>query len=99
MSFVATQIDLDIIVLSKSDSKRSYIAYMWNVKKKMIQMNLYTEQKQSHRHKLMVTKGERRGEINYEFEINVSILLYIKQIANNDLLHSRENHTQYFIIT
>ena len=33
MSFVATKIDLDIIVLSKSDSKISYIAYMWNVKK------------------------------------------------------------------
>ena len=35
MSFVATQIDLDIIVLSKSDSKReiSYIAYMWDLKK------------------------------------------------------------------
>ena len=35
MSFVATQIDVDIIVLSKSDSKReiSYIAYMWDLKK------------------------------------------------------------------
>ena len=48
---------------SKSDRERqiSYdTAYMWNLKK-MIQMNLFTKQKQTHRlrKKLMVIKGER----------------------------------------
>ena len=34
------------------------IIYMWNLKK-MIQMNLFTKQKQTHKeNKLMVTKGE-----------------------------------------
>ena len=48
MPFAATWMDLEIIVLSKPDRKRqiSYdIAYIWNLKKKMIQMNLHTEQK------------------------------------------------------
>ena len=37
------------------------IIYMWN--KKMIQINLFIEQKQTHRHRkqTMVTKGERQG--------------------------------------
>ena len=38
--------------LSKPDRERqiSYdITYMWNLKKKMIQMNLFTKQKETHR--------------------------------------------------
>ena len=49
----ATWMDLEIIILSKSDRERqvSYdITYMWNLKKK-IQMNLFTKQKQTHRHR------------------------------------------------
>ena len=46
--------DLAIVILSKVKSNRkrqiSYgIAYMQNLKKKMIQMNLFTKQKQTHR--------------------------------------------------
>ena len=49
---------------SKSDKERqiSYdIAYKWNLKKKMIQMKLYTKQKKitDIENKLMVTKRER----------------------------------------
>ena len=103
MPFAATWMDLEIIVLSKPDRKRqiSYdIAYIWNLKKKMIQMNLHTEQKQTHRHnKLMVTKGERRGGINCEFGININTLLYIIQITNKDLWYSTGNYTQHFVIT
>ena len=54
------------MTLSKSDRERQIshdITYMWNLKK-MIQMNLFTKQKQIHRHrnKHMVTKEERGGE-------------------------------------
>ena len=51
-------------------------------KKKKIQVNLFTKQKQTHRHKKQ-TSGYQRGwgkgggEINQEFGINIYILLYI----------------------
>ena len=48
MPFVATWMDLEIIILSKSGREReiSYdITYMLNLKSKMIQMNLFTKQK------------------------------------------------------
>ena len=39
------------------------ITYMWNPRKKRVQMRLFAKQKQSHiQHKLMVTK--REGEEN-----------------------------------
>ena len=50
MPFVATQMNLQIIILSEVIRQRqvSYdIVYMWNLKKK-IQMNLFTKQKQTH---------------------------------------------------
>ena len=39
---------------SKPDRQRQIshdITYMWNLKKKMIQMNLLTKQKQTHKHR------------------------------------------------
>ena len=54
---------------------------MWNLKK-MIQTNLLTKQKQTHRlreNELMVTRGARVGEgIDWEIGIDVYILLYLK---------------------
>ena len=44
MPFAATWMNLEIIILSKSNRERqiSYIAYMWNLKKRS---NLFTKQK------------------------------------------------------
>ena len=67
----------------------------------MIQMNLFTKQKQSHRHRKQ-TYGYQRGKgggINEQFGINIYTLLHIKQITNKDLLYSTGNSTQYFVIT
>ena len=49
---------------------------MWNLETR--QMNLYTKQKQIHKHrkKLVVTKGERGRD--WEYGINRFKLLYIK---------------------
>ena len=48
----------------------------------------------------MVTKAERgEGGMNWEFEINRYILLYLKEINKKDLLDSTENYIQYFVIT
>ena len=38
------------------------IPYMWNLKKKKIKMNLFTEQKQTHRHKKQTYGYQRGGE-------------------------------------
>jgi len=51
MLFAATYMKLEIITLSKRHRERhTYdMAYMQNLKKKKIQMNLCTKQKQTHR--------------------------------------------------
>ena len=53
MPFVATWMDLEIIILSEVRQRQaSYdITYMWN-QTKIIQMNLFTEQKQAQRKNL-----------------------------------------------
>ena len=76
-------------------------------------MNLFTKQKQTHRHKKQTYrkqtygyqrgKGEERG-INQEFGINRYTLQYIKQKNNKDLLYSTVDHCialyiQYTVIT
>ena len=53
MPFAATWMDLENVILSTSgrEGEMSYdIPYMWNLKKKkMVQMNLLTKQKDTHR--------------------------------------------------
>ena len=62
-------------------------------------MDLFTEQKETHRHrKLMVTKGKRGGGINQEYKINRYTPLYIKQINKNNLLYSTGNYIQFLVI-
>ena len=46
----------------------------------------------------MVTKGEGGG-INWDIEIDIYTLLYIKQIPNKDLLYSTGNSTQYSVMS
>ena len=48
--------------------------------------------------KLMVTGGKRGRGINWEIEINIYTLLYIKWITNKDLLYSTGNFTQYSVM-
>ena len=64
-------------------------------------MNLFTKQKQTHRHRKQ-TYGYQRGrgeQINQEFGIKMFTLLYIKQITNKDLVYSTGNFIQYAVIT
>ena len=52
MPFAATQMDFEIIVLSEaSKDKYHMILLTCVIRKKLIQLNLYTKQKQSHRHR------------------------------------------------
>ena len=66
-------------------------------------MNIYTKQKQIHRHRKQ-TYGYQRGKggkggINQECGINRYALPYIKQISNKDLLYSTGNNIQFLVIT
>ena len=61
MPFETTSMDLEIIMLSQTEKKNISLHVE---SKKMLQMDLYTKQKQTHRHRntLMVTEGERLRE-------------------------------------
>ena len=63
-------------------------------------MNLFTNRNTvtDIENKPMVTSWEKGGEINKEIGIDIYTLLYIKQIANRNLLYSTENSTQYSVI-
>ena len=83
MLFAATWMDLKIIILSGiSQRKTNIIQYhLYAESKKMIQMNLFTKQKQAHRHRKQAydyERGQRWGEwgINQEFGINIYTTIY-----------------------
>ena len=83
MPFTATWMDLEIIILCKSDRDKyhSYeITDMWNLIK-MIQRNLFTKQKPGSKI-LKPNYGYQRenhgGRINLEVGIIIYTLLYIK---------------------
>ena len=60
MPSTATWMDLEIMILSEvsqGEKDKYYITYMWN----LIQMNLFTKQKQTHRRKKQ-TYGYQRGK-------------------------------------
>ena len=71
-----------------------YHSYVESNFLKKIQMNLFTKQKQTHRHRKQ-TYGYQRGNtgwgINEELGINIHTLLDIKQITNKVLLYSTGN--------
>ena len=66
----------------------------------MTQKNLFTKQKQTHRHREQIcgTKGKGDGdgrEIDWEFGISRCKLLYTEWINNRGLLCSTGNYIQY----
>ena len=65
-------------------------------------MNLFTKQKQTHKHRKQ-TYGYHVGKegegINWENGTDIYTLLYVKQITNKDLLYSKRNSTQYSVMT
>ena len=63
MSFVATWVGLEIIILNELNQKMTNVVSLLKNFLKMIQMNLFTKQKQTHRlrEQTLVTRG-KRGE-------------------------------------
>ena len=77
--------DPEIITLnevSQTEKDKYYMISLLCGIRKIVKMNLFTKQKQTHRHRKQ-TYGYQRGRgggINWEFEINRCTLSYIKQI-------------------
>ena len=64
MPFVATWMDLEMIILSQvsqTDKDKYHMISLIVEYKNMIQMNLFTKQKQTHRHRKQ-TYGYQRGK-------------------------------------
>ena len=104
MPFAATWMDLKIIILSevsqKEKNKYHVVSLICGIYK-MLQMNLFTKQKQSHRQRKQIYGYQmvNGGGVDWEFGINRYTLLYIKQINNKDLLYSTGNYIQDLVIT
>ena len=70
---------------------------MWNLKKKKVQMNLFTKQKnQRYRKQTYGYQGMGRA-INWEIVIDIYTQLYINQITNKNL-YNIGNSTQYSVM-
>ena len=82
MSFPATWIDTEIIILSEVNQRQiSYdITYMWNLKKKNDANELISKQKQIQGQKtnLWLPKWKECWVVNQDLGINIYTLLYIK---------------------
>ena len=81
MPFAATWVDLEIIIPSEvSQSKTNIVYHLYVESKKVIQMNLFIKQKQSHRcrKQIYAYQGIRAGGINWDIGIDLYSLLYIK---------------------
>ena len=86
MPFAVTWMDLEIIILSEVSQTEKYqkqysmISLICRILKKMIQMNLFTKEKQTQglRKQTYGYQMGRGGGINWEFEIEIYTLLYSK---------------------
>ena len=77
MPFLATWMDLEIIILSKLEKDEYSMLSLYVKSKKIESMNLYMKQKQIHRHRKQIYSYQR-GKGRVEYGINICTLLYIK---------------------
>ena len=97
MPFAATCMDLEIVTLSevsqRDKEKYHMISLICGIQKEMIQVDLFSKKKETHRKKLMVARGEG---IVTDFGKVMSTLLYLKWIINKSLFYSTWNSSQYY---
>ena len=95
----ATRMDLEMIILSKPDKYKYHMMSLTCaiLKKKDTNKLVYKTETHRLRKPTMSPKEKGRG-INWEFEINLDTLLYIKYITDKVLLYSTCNSPQYLVI-
>ena len=65
----------------------------------MAQMNLFTKQKLTQPHRLVVAEGERGGRgLDWEFRVGRCKLLHLEWINNKVLMYSTGNYIQCLMI-
>ena len=89
MSFAATRTDLEMITLSEEsqteEDKCHDNSHMWNLKK-MIQMDLLTNQKQTFRHRKQMHGYQRgRGGGGYIRGLGLTYTYHYREIISKDL--------------
>ena len=95
VTWAAAWMDQEIIILGEvSQTETNTIRnHLYVESKKKIQMNLYTKQKQTHRHRKQPygyqtgRRGDKLGIWDYRGK-----LLYIKQISNRELYSTTSNN-------
>ena len=101
MAFAITWTDLGSVTLSEisQTEKRKYhmACLICRLQKQLIQMNLYTNQKQTHRLREEISGCRVEGwgeEIIREFGMDMDTLLYLTWRTSKDLLSSTGNSAQ-----
>ena len=96
MLSAATQMQLQIIILSKSERERQIpydITYMWNLKCGINEPIYNTETDSDMENRLVVDKGEGGGRgMDWEFGVGRCKLLHLEWINNKVLLYSTGNY-------
>ena len=69
----------------------------------MMQMNLLTKQKQTHRFQKQQTYSYQRGNVgggkDWDLRTGICTLWYMEWMVNRDFLYSTRKSTQYSVIT
>ena len=79
MSFVATQLDLEIIILSEvsqTEEEKYQISYDITNIKKMIEMNMFIKQKQTHIEKIYNYQRGKEGDTLGVWDQQIRITIY-----------------------
>ena len=72
---------------------------MWNLKKKLVQMTLFTKQRYPPRKQTSGYRGKREGGINRETKSDVCPLPYVKMMTSEGLLYGSGNSIQCSVVT
>ena len=104
MPFAVTWMDLEIVIQSEVSQRKTNIIYyhLYVESRKMVQMNLFAKQKQSHRCRKQTygyQGGKGGGGMNWEIGIDIYTLVYMKQVTNENLLCNTGNSTQCSVVT
>ena len=68
MPFAATWMQLEVILSEVSQTEKNkhhYITYMWNLILKTMEVNVFTKQKQTHRHRKEIYSYQRGNTEGY----------------------------------